>query len=50
MTHKKLVTMVTSREGNEWLDDRDEREFFFTVCPLVSLNLVLMYTYYLFQK
>ena len=50
MAHKKPVTMVTFREGNEWLDDKDERGFFsftfFTVCPLVSLNLVLMYTYY----
>ena len=46
MAHKKPVIMVTFREGNEWLDDKDERLFFFTVCPLVSLNLVLMYTYY----
>ena len=43
---QEAVTMVTFREGNEWLDDKDERLFFFTVCPLVSLNLVLMYTYY----
>ena len=50
MSHKKPVTMVIFRERNEWLDDKDERGFFFftffTVCPLVSLNLVLMYTYY----
>ena len=51
MAHKKPVIMVTFREGNEWLDDKDERGFFFfftfcAVCPLVSLNLVLMYTYY----
>lgn len=51
MAHKKPVTMVTFTEGNEWLDDKDDRGFFFfftffTVCPLVSLNLVLMYTYY----
>lgn len=51
MAHKKPVTMVTFTEGNEWLHDKDERGFFyflffFTVCPLVSLNLVLMYTYY----
>ena len=53
MAHKKPVTMVTFREGNEWLDDKDERDFsfftfFFTMYPLVSLYLVLMYTYYLF--
>ena len=31
MAHKKPVTMVTFREGNEWLDDKDERDFsFFT--------------------
>lgn len=29
MAHKKPVTMVTFREGNEWLDDKDERDFFF---------------------
>ena len=53
MAHKKPVTMVILREGNEWLDDKDERGFylfiflmFFTVCLLVSLNLVLMYIYY----
>ena len=51
MAHKKPVTMVTFREGNEWLDDKDERDFFFftfffTMYPLVSLYLVLMYTYY----
>ena len=54
MAHKKPVTMVTFTEGNEWLHDKDERGFFFffffftffTVCPLVSVILVLMYTYY----
>ena len=28
MAHKKPVTMVTFREGNEWLDEKDERAFF----------------------
>ena len=40
MAHKKSVTMVTFRERNEWLDDKDERDSFFftffTVRPLVS--------------
>lgn len=29
MAHKKPITMVTFREGNEWLDDKDERDSFF---------------------
>lgn len=29
MAHKKPVTMVTFTEGNEWLDDKDDRGFFF---------------------
>ena len=34
MAHKKPVIMVTFREGNEWLDDKDERLFFFYCVPL----------------
>lgn len=39
MAHKKPVIMVTFREGNEWLDDKDERGFFFFFHFLYSVPL-----------
>ena len=39
MAHKKPVTMVTFREGNEWLDDKDERLFFFYFFYSVPLGI-----------
>ena len=43
------IAVVASSEGNEWPEDGDERETF-TSCPFGSLNLVLIYTNYIFQK
>lgn len=39
MAHKKSVTMVTFRERNEWLDDKDERDSFFYFFYSVPLGI-----------
>lgn len=48
--HTGAVTVVISSEGKEWPGDGMRERLSFTTCPFGSLNLVLMYIYYLFQK